>query len=499
MSNAITITDCGPVPNLVIPVQPGGTIIRGYCGKGKSIVLEAIGLGLGARERGRVAPRAGTKRGEVDCLGVVLGINASRITRNGESSVASLEEFSVGDLIDPPVKDAEARNRHGIKALLRLSGGEAKPELFHHLAGGKASFEALVPPDSVKTTDLVDMAARVKRALESKAREAEGESEREEAKAAADRNAGDGLPMTACTDAAKLQRRLEEAAGMKAQLDEQARGARQAKQQAEAARVALASATGAGRSIAEYQAETDARKAEYAASRERVADLERALAVAKAESQSAFDRCAAAGDALEHARRTEAATAGWQAAIDAAADVYEPEASDLEMAARMVQEARKAIETAAVVRAAHERLARARQHQERAAESRKQAARLREAARATDDVLSAAVSSPRFAVAGDVLMGRLPTGEAKPFFDLSDGERTMIAVAEKIERARAVEPDGQRLALVDLPQRVFQDLPPSVRKSLFAMAAERNTCVVTAEVDDGDLRAEPWHTNGAAT
>jgi integrase len=43
----------GPVRNAVIPVQPGGTILEGFCGTGKSITLEAIALGLGAKEKGR--------------------------------------------------------------------------------------------------------------------------------------------------------------------------------------------------------------------------------------------------------------------------------------------------------------------------------------------------------------------------------------------------------------------------------------------------------------
>jgi hypothetical protein len=511
--NTITVENVGPVPNLVIPVQPGGTIIKGYCGKGKSIVLEAIGLGLGARDRGRVAPRVGTKRGEVDCLGVVLGVNASRITRNGESAVASVEEFSVGDLIDPPVKDDEARNRHGIKALLRLSGAEADPERFHHLAGGKENFERLIPPDAVKSTDLVDMALKVKRSFESKARAEEAEAERDEAKAAADRNAGDGLDLKACTDSAKLQRRLEEAAGTKAQLDEQARAARDAKTKAEEARGKLAKATGdfgtamqdAEKALADADASRDAAKEAANAAGAKVAQIEAELKAAKAAQVAAEDAWGLAGAnvatarrAVEAVKRNQDAYGEWQAAIDAAADVYEPDAADLELAAKMVQDARKALETAAVVRSAKERLAKVKAHQERAAEHRKAAVRLREAAKGTDDVLSAAVASSRYSVECGVLMGKLPDGKVKDYFSLSDGERTMIAVAEKIERARAVEPNGERLAIVDMPQRVAQDLPPSVLNRLFTEAAKMNACIVTGMVDDGDLRAEPWNPSEGA-
>ena len=490
----IQVSNVGPVPNLVVPVQPGGTIIKGYCGKGKSIVLEAIGLGLGARDRGRVAPRSGTKRGEVDCLGVVLGINAARITRNGESTVASVEEFSVGDLIDPPLKDQEAKNRHGIKALLRLSGAEADPARFYHLAGSKEQFEKLVPPDALKSTDLVDMAAKVKRALEAHARNEEALAEREDAKAQAFRNAGDGLDMNTPCDFQVLQRRLEGASVLKGQLDEQAKAARQAKQAAEEARKQLAEMTGQTDSIAELEAaHNTAVQAEVEASNEMM-NLERELQAAKTRYTSAVLTTQAQSRALEAARRAAKATEWAQKSIDAAADVYEPDDSDLAQAAEMVETARKAIETAAVVRAAKEKLAQAKAHQEAAAEHRKAAMRLRDAAKGTDDVLSQAVASTRYSVEEGVLMGRLPTnGQVpKPYFEMSDGERTMIAVAEKIERARAVEPDGERLAVVDMPQRVAQDLPPSVLNQLFREAARQNTCIITAMVDDGDLRAEVW-------
>ncbi len=487
---SITVTNCGPVPNLVVPIQPGGTVIRGYCGKGKSIVLEAIALGLGAREKGRVAPRNGTKRGEVDCLGVVLGINASRITRNGDSTVASIEEFSIGDLIDPPVKDDDARNRHGIKALLRLSGAEADPQLFHHLAGGKEEFERLIAPEAIKTNDLVDMAVKVKRAFETRAQAAEAEAEKEEAKAAADRNAGDGLDLAAETDAAKLQQRLEDAAGLKSAMDEQAKAARKALSDAAEAREKLAAATGQAESIAELEAaHLAAIKAENDASDE-VILLGRQLQDAKNRLTVATVALQSQERALNAAKRNLQLTAGWQAAIDAAANVTCPSDDDLELAGDCVVAARRAIETAAVVRAAKERIERAAAHQKAASEFRKTAMRLREAARGTNDVLSAAVASRRYSVDGGVLCGTLPDGEVRPYYDLSDGQRTMIAVAEKIERARAVEPDGKKLALVDLPQRVYQDLPPSVRRALFALAESRNCCVVTAEVDDGELRAE---------
>jgi hypothetical protein len=75
---------------------------------------------------------------------------------------------------------------------------------------------------------------------------------------------------------------------------------------------------------------------------------------------------------------------------------------------------------------------------------------------------------------------------------MSDGERAMVAIAEKIEKTRGTEPDSKRLAIVDIGQRIFQDIPDSVRAALFRMSAEMFACLIAGQVDDGPLRAEVY-------
>ena len=506
-TRTIVVEDVGPAGNLVIPVQPGGTIITGYCGTGKSITLEAIALGLGSKERGRVSPREGMKRGSVDCLGVVLNVSAGRVTRSGESEVASIEEFDIGSLIDPPVKEEDARNRYGIKSLLRMTKAEANPSLFYHLAGGKKEFDKIIAPDAVKSADLVEMANKVKRAFEAERRRVLAEVETEETAAAADRNAGNGLDLESETDGARLQAAHSAAVAHHAKLQEQWDAAEDAQASAAEARERLAAIGGesGGQSMQDAQQALEAAKENrdtaVTAAREAKAEvsrLEAALKAAKAEygsalvaQQAADDAVTAATNAVKAVETNAQLHAGWQAAIDQAAGVHGPKAADVLAAKSAVDTARRAIETAAVVRAAKERVAQAVKHQERAAELRKEAERLKDAAQDTDSVLSAAVASERFVVQRDVLIGVLPDGTAKPFYDLSDGERTLIATTEKIDRVRLLEPDERRLAIIDLPQRTFQDIPASVRKMLFARAAARNVCIVTAQVsDDPVLKAE---------
>jgi hypothetical protein len=81
-------------------------------------------------------------------------------------------------------------------------------------------------------------------------------------------------------------------------------------------------------------------------------------------------------------------------------------------------------------------------------------------------------------------MGKLPTGEVKPFYELSAGEKCMIAVAEKIDRVRATEPDKSKLAIVDLDQSNFQEIPDSVRDRLCQQAIEANCFISTGMVTD---------------
>ena len=148
-SKVIVVEAIGPNSKpFVVPVQPGMTILKGYPGQGKSVTLEAIAVALGNDDaKTRVKPTKGKLNGKVDCLGVVLNVSASRITRQGDAEASSLEEFDLESLIYPPFKKESAKNEHGIKSLLRMTKTAADPKLFHYLAGDKAAFDALVGPD----------------------------------------------------------------------------------------------------------------------------------------------------------------------------------------------------------------------------------------------------------------------------------------------------------------------------------------------------------------
>ena len=131
--------------------------------------------------------------------------------------MGTIEEYPLEELIYPPFKNDRSKHEHGIKCLLRLSKAKADPKAFHHLVGDKAAFDRVMATDAQKTNDLVELAGRVKRALQSAARNRSADAETEEAAAAADRDAMNGLVDGPC-DAAVLQAAHTEAVQRHAML-----------------------------------------------------------------------------------------------------------------------------------------------------------------------------------------------------------------------------------------------------------------------------------------
>lgn len=505
---SIVLEGLGPHSQaIVIPVQPGGSILRGRCGAGKSITLEAIAVALGSDNKSRVKPNVNKHGATVACCGVILNVSASRITRQGDAEVGSLEEFDLESLIYPPFKKESAKNEHGIKSLLRMTKTAADPAAFYHLAGDKQAFDALVGPEAQKTSDLVELAGRIKRAFQKKSNEVEAEAVKEEAEAAAHRDAMKGLDSAAESDPAKLQaahtKAVQEFATIKAQWD-----AYQAAQQAAAeARKKLAEVNGSGNGLSMQAAQDSLQVAKAnlegaaAASRDAKAEIARIEAELKAAKaaygsalvaqQAADDAVTAAENAVKAVEENAKLYAGWQAAIDNAAGTC-PDPQLVRSLEEAVDDAQDAMERGAVLRNAKQRVERAAAHQKKADELRKEAHRLNLAADGTDSVLSAAVASTRFSVQADLLMGHLPGGIVKPMYALSDGERSLLAIFEKIDRVCDADP-SDRLKLLDVGQRTWQDLPESLHDEILRYAYDRNVCVVSAAVsDDETMTVEVW-------
>jgi len=73
----------------------------------------------------------------------------------------------------------------------------------------------------------------------------------------------------------------------------------------------------------------------------------------------------------------------------------------------------------------------------------------------------------------------------KTLFDrvngLSDGERVDFTLRELLPHIKSP-------GLLPIPQRVWQDLQPTDRKDLHALAVDKGLYLFGAQVDDGELR-----------
>jgi hypothetical protein len=497
---SITIQDVGPIAAMTIAVRPGVTCLRGRNDLGKSEGLKAVSRLAGGSES--VSCRDKAACGYIEGLGVKIAVRQAA-RRTGELEALSLEgELNIADLVSPPIKDAEAADRARIKALLRLTGVKADVQLFGGIFADEEQFDAACTPDVLKCDDVVEMAARIKRNLESASRAAADSAEKADNKATACKSATDGVDVSIETDAVLLQATLEDALHEHGRIVAKAQSASETKSRAEQAAKNLETMklrdrmTPAEMLRRESEAGEDVRIAKVA-----VATAEREIKEAEARLAEANNKLDVAKIGHEFAEkatqahnREEELLAGWEDTVAQAGGVECPTPEAIAAAETAVTTAREAIEQAAVVRAAKEKSAEARKFFDQAKTFRRTADGLREAARATDDVLSAAVASDSLSVKAGRLITQHPERGEVFYAERSTGTRWKLAINEAIKRIRR---DGcEQTAIIVIPQVAWSELDPENRAAIHAYAVERLVMIVTAEATDGELRAEPFGAEG---
>lgn len=427
----ITIDHIGPIEHLrlMVPKKGGLVVFRGPNGVGKSQALAAVQTLVTGQ--GRPAPTDGSDRGEVDGLGIVLKVS-NRITKSGELEVSSLEgRFSVLDLVEPRIKDADAADGHRIKALIQLTGAAADAALFHKLVGGKKAFGEYVSAGAVDTTDLVTMAAKIKRDLESKARDAEDRAGKERLSAKAQKQMAEGVDVTLPHEQAELSQALEHAVREETRLSTAAEHATDLEQRASLARRSLNQAKEEyrGPSVEEATAARDEASRGVQEQEGVIAELERQLQTARAELRSRSEALISKQEALDTAEQHQSSINALESTIQAATEITEISDEELTAAAAAVAEARVAVERGVTIRNAIEALAKAEQHNVAARGFEAEATKLRDAAHGIDGVLSGVVKKLNSPLR--VSKGRLVTDTDRGeelFADLSRGEQWKIAL-----------------------------------------------------------------------
>jgi DNA repair exonuclease SbcCD ATPase subunit len=481
----IEIQDIGPVEEFRFDLpEPGLYVLRGRQGAGKTTILRTVQLAADGRADVTPTKRDGAKKGEATIAGKTIRI-AKQIREEGDLTVEGLGDLDIAALHSPKYLEPATRDKHRIKVLVRLAGLTADASLFH---GGLTQFESVVQADALKTDDLVEMAARVKRAIERAALDAESRRESALAAMRAQAALAEAVDTGAPHDEQALAAQLAAAIETRARIVQQRTDGMAIIERAAAARKGLEAMTPPD--VASAQANVDLTTKELQAAADRVDDLEAQLIAARAVLENARARHAAAIDHQQAIKSHADMYARWKADIDAAAAITCPDADDVAAAEYAVTVAQKAVQHGVKVREAIIATAKAHEHSAAAGIHEKQARRLRDAAQATQDVLSDAIGRIpgcplRALIDGDGdarLVVQTDRSEAEPFDELSDGERWIITMQLAAGRGR----------LIVLPQAAYGELSDSSRKLLHDLAVEHGCYLLTAHADDGELRGEPY-------
>lgn len=502
MSLEINIRDIGPVTEFEYRFNAFGLhVLKGRNGSGKSTTLRTVQLATDGHTDSRLVKRDGTPRGEATIAGKTLRV-VKQIREEGELTIDGLGSFSIADLHSPGFEKVTTRDRHRIKTLVQLTGVTADASLFHGILGGKEAFEKIIPVDSLTTDDLVEMAGRVKRALEREALRIEGLEKTALADARAQASIFEAVDTTREHRDEVLQATLEIAIKTHTSrvthleaLKSKREAAADSITKADEARARLAQ-LGTGKTVAEATKELDRAKLDMSDAEAVVRRIEAELDTAKANARAAGTKYDAAREAVEQAKREEALHAELHEAINSAGlvapvpeEIAKAEADAL-LAADGVTSAKAAVTQGVRIREALAAQAKSERFNAQAKELHDDAKRLRDAATDTADVLTGAISrlndcplrirldddgEPRLVVATD-------RSETEPFDELSDGERWIHVVQIAAASNR----------LIVLPQHAFGELSPSSKEQLHRLAIANQCYILTAVADDCELHGESY-------
>jgi len=487
-TNNIEVADIGPVVEFRMDMdRPGLWVLRGRQGAGKTTILRTVGMATDGRTDIKPTKRDGAKRGTATVAGKTLTV-AKRVTEDGELGVEGLGDLNIATLHAPKFIDAGTRDKHRIATLVRLAGLKADASLFHDLLGGRERFESIVDAGSIATDDLVEMAAQVKRRIETEAQRTEAKLETAKATMRAQAAIAEGIDLNAPHDGAKLQAALSQSIETRSRLMQKRESALEVIERAKAAQAALDEHASTSISVHDAEEEREQAADIRDAAAETVRELEARLAAAKAKLEAAAVNLGRAEDRLAAARRDAELTAAWRADIEAAHKIECPSEETVASACSAADRANEAVSMGVRVRQAIESTRRSEAAGAEAKALTDAAKRLRAAAAATTDVLSDAIAAIpecplRVTVDGDGnsrLVIQTDRSEDEPFDELSDGERWLVILRFAAGANK----------LIVLPQAAFGELSESSRVELHRIATETGCYLLTAVAEDTDLAGE---------
>lgn len=490
-TQTIEISNIGTIKELTfdLPDESGGVLVlKGRNRIGKSTAIRVLRALLSGNGRG-LPVRDKAVRGSAEAFGKRASVT-SQVRLTGDLNVESLEgKFDFSDLVHPEAKDPETRDKIRIKALLSLTGAEADPAIFYDLVGGQAAFEKLVPAESIKKKDLVELAGIVHRAIHAEAKKKESEAEFSKGHAQACKEAAGVEKVIGDTSITPLHEASSQAAADLATIKEKLTDADETRQRIVTTQQAIeqsreayqgASLEGAKHALDNANQMQGLQVEKLMVLRGQVAKAEQELESAKAEVTLANSQFEAARDHHHAIKHMEAMVKNDQESL-----AGEPTAKELSDAATRAEQARDALEKGIKLRDSSMKLIEAQGHQKTADEATKAAEKLRNSARSVDQVLSLKLPvGPLRAEAGRLVLDT-ERGEGAPYDECSDGEKWMQALPYGIQ---AVGPGGV-LAVV---QDAWQDCDLEARERIASVAKDGRVWIITGEVAPGELRAEKF-------
>lgn len=482
--DVITIDDIGPIEHLEIPCKPGAVIqLSGPNGGGKTTALNAIDA-LTSGSGKKLENRDGTHKGEVSFAGVTIkvGRNGANRRLGDMTAVVTLEDdLNLDQLVDPGQKDPAAADVRRIKALAKVCGVALPLTDLQDLVGGAEAFAAIVDAKELKTDDVVGCIEKIKRDIEGAARVLENQAVQHYQACKNKLAENEGLDLDAPHDSQELQDALEAAITHEADL--KSRGKQYAEQ---ATRMQEAEAELA-KAVQGYTGPTAANAAQRVETLSEMLDvqkklceeLERKAMEAANEYARINDQLKAAKDAQAAANSHEKALEGWQQTINAST-IAAPTPEELESAASAVQQAREAADAGVRIRDGLKRVEDAKKLEDEAAVARTRGEELRNAAKATLDVLAAAVSeiSEQLSIDSDFrLTVDHPKRGVTYFSELSAGEKWKLVIDIAIE---ACQRKGERCVMV-IRQEAWEGLDGRNRKLIVEHVAKTQATLYVAE------------------
>jgi len=488
--NQFDIENVGPIARLAIPIPEGGgvVVLRGRNGAGKSTALASIQSAMSDKGP-RVHASDGQKRGTVDGFGARLTVGRS-LRRTGEMEVDHLEgRLSIAALVDPGLKGAEASDNARIRALVALQGIQTDPEAFAKLAKDADEFDTVMSGQALDA-DVVTAAGAVRRAFHAQARRLEDKANADMAAADAiikETEADlDAIPATDVDPGGALVKAAEELAAIATMRDAYV----EAVDAAQRATATLNTTTPPA-NIEAMQAAEDTARAAFDAAAEAEAEAAAALEEAQRAMAAATDATMVAHKQLDAAKAettaARAASAEWirlTGVVEALHDVPRVTDTEVEEAKAKTERLGTAAANASKRAELSERLTANKAKRADASDTLKDAERLRDAARATDDVLAAAIKAGSLTVEAGRLVFSHATRGVVPYSELSEGERWTIAI--EIAAEYLAETGG----VLVVEQGAWEGLDPDNREHVDAECKRCGVVLLTAEATDGPLRVE---------